>query len=88
MYLHYFSKLCIYMLQDPRICFCPSKLFYNNKLHTKRGLWYDTGIDIWGKSYPFVFVHIDGEERMLTVSTEDGNEQSKSNASEVEHVVI
>ena len=32
-------------------------------------------------------VHIEGEEKVLTVSTEDGNEQSKSNEAELDHVV-
>lgn len=48
-------------------------------------------MDIWPRdeetTYPHVFIHVEGEEKMLTVSTEDGNEQSKSNEAEVEEVV-
>lgn len=43
--------------------------------------------DVKGIIYPHVFVHVEGEEKMLTVSTEDGNEQSKSNEAEIEQVV-
>jgi hypothetical protein len=34
-----------------------------------------------------VFVHVEGQEEILPVSTEDGNEQSRSNAAEVDLVV-
>ncbi|XP_053394348.1 helicase with zinc finger domain 2-like [Mercenaria mercenaria] len=75
----------------PQICSFPSEQFYQNKLETRRGLWYGTNLDIWPKvgddSYPFVLVHVEGKEEMLTVSTEDGNEQSKSNSAEVDHVI-
>ena len=39
------------------------------------------------KFYPHVLVHVEGEEKVLTVSTEDGNEQSKSNEAEIDQVV-
>ena len=48
-------------------------------------------LKIWAKEgithYPHIMVHIEGEEKVLTVSTEDGNEQSKSNEAELDHVV-
>lgn len=48
-------------------------------------------LDAWTKRdkkfYPHVFVHVEGEEKVLTVSTEDGNEQSKSNEAELDQVV-
>lgn len=40
------------------------------------------------ESYPHVLVHVEGEEKVLTVSTEEGNEQSKSNDAEIDVVVI
>lgn len=67
-------------------------MFYNSKLKTKNGLWCGSSIDIWPRTssgrHHHILVHIEGEEETLTVSTEDGNEQSKSNAAEVDHVVI
>lgn len=49
-------------------------------------------MNIWPKdikgSYPHVLVHVEGEEKVLTVSTEEGNEQSKSNDAEIDVVVI
>ena len=40
-----------------------------------------------GGQYPHVLVHVEGEEKMLTVSTEDGNEHSRSNSAEIDAVV-
>ncbi|KAH3699068.1 hypothetical protein DPMN_074022 [Dreissena polymorpha] len=37
--------------------------------------------------YPHVLLHVEGEEKVLTVSTEDGNEQSKSNEAEINEVI-
>jgi hypothetical protein len=39
-------------------------------------------------TYPHIFVHVEGEEKVLTVSTEEGNEQSKSNIAEIDEVVM
>lgn len=66
-------------------------MFYGSALITMPGIWRDETLRIWPKdakgTYPHVLVHVEGEERILTVSTEDGNEQSRSNDAEIEHVV-
>ena len=36
---------------------------------------------------PRLFCHVEGQENVLTVATEEGNEQSKSNETEVRLVV-
>lgn len=57
---------------------------------TKRSkAWYTKNkLEIWpNKLKPIVFCHVEGEEEYLTVSTEEGNEQSCSNTQEVEQVV-
>ena len=82
---------CLF-LQNPQLCRFPSDAFYEGKLKTESGLWKDGRVlRICSKQgtqfYPHVLVHIEGEEKVLTVSTEDGNEQSKSNQAEIEHVV-
>ncbi|XP_053403181.1 helicase with zinc finger domain 2-like [Mercenaria mercenaria] len=75
---------------NPQICRFPSEKFYDNALITMPGLWKTSRMHIWPKhmktSYPHIFVHVEGEEKVLTVSTEDGNEQSKSNALEIDEV--
>lgn len=40
-----------------------------------------------GDHYPHIFCHVDGEEERLVVKTEAGNEQSRYNTDEVDHVV-
>ena len=73
------------------ICEFPSEQFYEGKLITRPGLWRDKPLNIWPQDdydmYPHVLIHVEGEEKMLTVSTEDGNEQSKSNEQEIDEVV-
>ncbi|XP_052254960.1 helicase with zinc finger domain 2-like isoform X4 [Dreissena polymorpha] len=76
----------------PRICDLPSELFYEGRLQTARNVGTDKPLPIWPEhetlgTIPRVFVHLVGNEEMLTVSTEDGNEMSKSNAVEVDYVV-
>ena len=82
----------MFLLKDPSLCCFPSHQFYEGKLKTGGGRWRDGDkLDIWPQdrkgTYPHVLVHVEGEERFLTVSTEDGNEQSRSNSAEIEHVV-
>ncbi|XP_045159228.1 helicase with zinc finger domain 2-like isoform X2 [Mercenaria mercenaria] len=76
---------------NPQICRFPSEKFYDNALITMPGLWKTSRMHIWPKhmktSYPHIFVHVEGEEKVLTVTTEDGNEQSKSNALEIDEVI-
>ncbi|XP_055954676.1 helicase with zinc finger domain 2-like isoform X2 [Patella vulgata] len=68
----------------------PSNMFYDGKLRTgtKRQRT-KAELDIWpnGRRHPTVLCHTEGEEDTLTVSTEDGSEQSKSNQKEVDYVV-
>ena len=50
--------------------------------------WNAEYLPIWPKMHnPVVFCHIEGAEKVLTVATEEGSEQSKSNKAEAEHSV-
>ncbi|XP_062574962.1 LOW QUALITY PROTEIN: helicase with zinc finger domain 2-like [Saccostrea cucullata] len=74
----------------PAICEFPSTHFYDKKLITKKSSkWKSkTPLNIWiNKNKPIIFCHVEGEEDYLTVSTEEGNEQSCSNKQEVDHVI-
>ncbi|XP_070195168.1 3'-5' exoribonuclease HELZ2-like isoform X1 [Littorina saxatilis] len=81
----------------PQICAFPSKEFYENKLETGRSiLWTGTPLSFWprhpisnlaDKVTPHILVDVRGVEETLSVTTEDGNERSKSNALEAEKVV-
>jgi len=84
--------LFLLFLQHPRICEFPSKEFYNGKLQTAldyegRGIRL---LPIWprrSEGIPMVFCHTEGAEKSLPVSTDDGNEQSKSNDAERDEAV-
>ncbi|XP_076094312.1 3'-5' exoribonuclease HELZ2-like [Mytilus galloprovincialis] len=76
----------------PKICEFPSKHFYDGELKTHPGvgtshqplqMWPRTMADHW----PHVFCHVEGDEEMLTVKTEAGNEQSRFNEAEVKQVM-
>ncbi|KAH3696710.1 hypothetical protein DPMN_084186 [Dreissena polymorpha] len=87
-----FTMLEMQYRMHPRICDLPSELFYEGRLQTARNFCRDQPLPIWPEhetlgTIPRVFVHLVGNEEMLTVSTEDGNEMSKSNAVEVDYVV-
>ena len=71
------------------ICAFPSFHFYNDELETvETGYWIGQPMSIWpNRNIPVAFCHIQGEEKSLSVATEDGNEQSKSNEAERFHVV-
>ncbi|XP_060566271.1 helicase with zinc finger domain 2-like isoform X2 [Ruditapes philippinarum] len=75
----------------PQICQFPSEQFYDGALKTYRGYCAKDQLEIWPHDhqtvYPHVFINIEGEEEILTVSTEEGNEQSRSNFEEVKQVV-
>ena len=46
-------------------------------------------IGAWPKTdQPIVFCHVEGTEKTLQVSTDEGNEQSKMNDAEKHHAVI
>ncbi|XP_069128073.1 3'-5' exoribonuclease HELZ2-like isoform X1 [Argopecten irradians] len=85
----------------PQICDFVSKEFYENKLETAPSrVWKeDNPLELLKyhgtppiellkyHGTPHIFCHVEGEEEYLTVSTEEGNEQSCSNKEEVEKVL-
>jgi len=90
--LAYLSFYPVYIccLQNPKICEFPSRHFYDRKLKTDEG-WLDRedhSLTIWPNVYfPMVFCHVEGTEETQVVSTAEGNEQSKRNKEESDHVV-
>ncbi|XP_046567928.1 LOW QUALITY PROTEIN: helicase with zinc finger domain 2-like [Haliotis rubra] len=77
----------------PEICKFPKNQFYLGKLETgpsnpEEADWYiapGKELSIWPVSTnPKVFCHIEGEEETFTVTTQDGNEMSKSNVKEAD----
>ncbi|KAL3868506.1 hypothetical protein ACJMK2_041307 [Sinanodonta woodiana] len=95
-----YTLLEIQYRMHPRICDFPSQEFYDNKLITeyqvnywkegykRKGQWISRPLKMWPhKNYTHVFCHIVGQEEVLTVSTKEGNEYSRSNMEEVKQVV-
>ncbi|XP_062574953.1 helicase with zinc finger domain 2-like [Saccostrea cucullata] len=75
---------------NPKICEFPSKQFYKDKLNTESSKTWHTEkpLTLWRKwNIPLLFCHVEGEEKCLSVATEEGNEQSRSNLAEVELVI-
>ncbi|XP_063152940.1 3'-5' exoribonuclease HELZ2 [Candoia aspera] len=72
------------------ICTFPSKAFYNDRLKTSPSLIRRSSM-LYHHSEsaccPIIFGHVEGRERSLMVSTEDGNENSRANLEEVQQVV-
>ncbi|XP_062574963.1 helicase with zinc finger domain 2-like [Saccostrea cucullata] len=85
------TMLRIQYRMHPGICEFPSTEFYDGRLLTESSPKWDipNPLKIWVNrdKIPIVFCHIEGEEEFLTVSTEEGNEQSCSNKQEVDQVV-
>ncbi|XP_061168139.1 helicase with zinc finger domain 2-like [Saccostrea echinata] len=85
------TMLRIQYRMHPGICAFPSNEFYDGRLLTESSPKWDipNPLKIWVNrdKIPIVFCHIEGEEEFLTVSTEEGNEQSCSNKQEVDQVV-
>ena len=86
--------------QHRDICEFPSLMFYEDKLKTsssvddrdKKVKRTKEFLHFWpchkDKDYvPLVFCHVAGEERELAVTTEQGNQRSKSNLREKDKVV-
>lgn len=86
--------------QHRDICEFPSFMFYEDKLRTsssvddrdKKVKRTKEFLHFWpchkDKDYvPLVFCHVAGEERELAVTTEQGNQRSKSNLREKDKVV-
>ncbi|XP_056018047.1 helicase with zinc finger domain 2-like isoform X3 [Ostrea edulis] len=84
------NMLRIQYRMHPGICEFPSNQFYEGKLRTESSPKWDipNPLNIWinREKIPIVFCHVEGEEEYLTVSTEEGNEQSCSNKHEVNKV--
>ncbi|VDH97755.1 Hypothetical predicted protein [Mytilus galloprovincialis] len=74
----------------PSICKFPSKCFYQDKLRTIQCLSWEENppLHIWFQPEKrHLFCHVEGEEVTLPVSTEEGNEMSRSNKKEVEQIM-
>ncbi|KAM9067875.1 helicase with zinc finger domain 2 isoform X1 [Sarcophilus harrisii] len=71
------------------ICKFPSKEFYDNKLKTSMELRRTPSVFSHQdqESCPIIFGYVQGEEKSLVVSTDEGNENSKANQDEVEQVI-
>ncbi|KAK3089644.1 hypothetical protein FSP39_005283 [Pinctada imbricata] len=75
---------------NPKICDFPSKQFYKSKLTSEKSKSWEViePLKMWLEpQIPLVFCHVEGIEECLTVSTEEGNEQSRSNKAEIDQVV-
>ncbi|XP_062574961.1 helicase with zinc finger domain 2-like isoform X5 [Saccostrea cucullata] len=80
---------CQYRMH-PRICDFPSNKFYKGNLETMPSVAWkvDEPLSLWRvPNVPQMFCHVEGEEESLSVTTEEGNQQSKSNKAEVKEVV-
>uniref|UniRef100_A0A5F8GGE6 Helicase with zinc finger 2 n=1 Tax=Monodelphis domestica TaxID=13616 RepID=A0A5F8GGE6_MONDO len=71
------------------ICRFPSKEFYDNKLKTSLKLKRMPSVFCHPDqvSCPIIFGYVQGVEESLLVSTDEGNENSRANRDEVDHVV-
>lgn len=89
-----FFPIC-FIRQHPEICAFPSREFYDGKLRTGySSLWGGELLSFWPnhpsiaeRPVPHLLVDVRGEEETLTVTTDQGNERSKSNRLEAEKVV-
>ncbi|KAK7490439.1 hypothetical protein BaRGS_00018225 [Batillaria attramentaria] len=91
--------LCTQYRMHPQICAFPSKEFYDGRLETGYSkLWSADPLPFWPtlpwadqkvlqQRVPHILVDVRGEEETLTVTTDEGNERSKSNALEAEKVI-
>ncbi|XP_046548202.1 LOW QUALITY PROTEIN: helicase with zinc finger domain 2-like [Haliotis rubra] len=73
----------------PKICQIPSDIFYEEGLRTGSSqMWrIDTPLRLWPVfDVPYLLWHVEGTEHVLSVSAEEGNEQSRSNSAEVDIV--
>ncbi|XP_076462248.1 3'-5' exoribonuclease HELZ2-like isoform X2 [Babylonia areolata] len=79
----------------PEICAFPSREFYEGGLKTGYStLWGGELLPLWPsdpmipkRQVPHLLINVCGEEEMLTVNTDQGNERSKSNSLEAEKVI-
>ncbi|KAL3868675.1 hypothetical protein ACJMK2_041453 [Sinanodonta woodiana] len=87
-----YSFLNMQCRMHPELCEFPSKTFYNGELQTSSEVIErekaNPPLKLWPvPETPHVFCHVKGREEILTVSTEEGNENSRSNPKEVKQVV-
>ncbi|XP_025109726.1 helicase with zinc finger domain 2-like [Pomacea canaliculata] len=81
----------------PKICKFPSIEFYDGQLKTGIEVKLTHVLPIWpakpksstkaSDRIPHILVDVRGEEKTLTVSTDEGNERSKSNSAEADKVI-
>ncbi|XP_070195199.1 3'-5' exoribonuclease HELZ2-like isoform X2 [Littorina saxatilis] len=79
----------------PEICAFPSEEFYGGELKTGNSLlWGGDLLPFWPRHpldpnipVPHLLINVRGEEKLLSVSTEQGNERSKSNSLEADKVI-
>nr|KAG5696344.1 hypothetical protein BaRGS_028339 [Batillaria attramentaria] len=79
----------------PQICEFPSQEFYEGKLRTGRFKYREDEqpLPFWprdlqtNEEVPHILVDVRGEEEAMSVSTDEGNERSKSNVLEAEKVM-
>ncbi|KAK3089370.1 hypothetical protein FSP39_003088 [Pinctada imbricata] len=85
-----FTFLNLQYRMHPEICKLPSRLFYENKLQTGNpdsSSKYQA-LSLWPKKdVPHIFIHVEGEEELMAVTTEKGNVKSCSNKAEVKQVM-
>eukprot|EP00057_Strongylocentrotus_purpuratus_P026536 XP_011681010.1 PREDICTED: uncharacterized protein LOC579093 [Strongylocentrotus purpuratus] len=86
------EMLTIQYRMHKQICEFPSLAFYDDRLRTAESVMRrgpDPIRSIWPNNgqTPRVFCHVSGQEETLSVKSEEGNEQSKSNSAEIRHVV-
>ncbi|KAK6179132.1 hypothetical protein SNE40_011557 [Patella caerulea] len=73
----------------PNICKFPSTQFYDGKLETGFSLSreIDRPLRILPEDTVMMFYHVEGVEESLTVNTDEGHENSKSNKAEADKVI-
>ncbi|XP_070542881.1 3'-5' exoribonuclease HELZ2-like [Ptychodera flava] len=92
--VNYYVKLRKQYRMHPGICEFPNNTFYDGELETAQEVLLETAKrrrldNIWpgGSDNPIVFCHVFGKEVTLTVTNEEGSEQSKKNIEEAKQVV-
>ncbi|KAK3577501.1 hypothetical protein CHS0354_026455 [Potamilus streckersoni] len=87
-----YSFLNIQYRMHPELCEFPSRKFYSGNLQTAPQVFTreneNPPLTLWPvPQKPHVLCHVDGSEEIQTVSSEEGNEMSRSNPEEVKQVV-
>ncbi|XP_070571187.1 3'-5' exoribonuclease HELZ2-like [Ptychodera flava] len=90
----FFFRLKTQYRMHREICAFPNQQFYNNDLRTADIVEKRMGVrhqidEIWpgGRDFPMVLCDVVGKEVTSSVTTEEGNEQSKKNLEEVKEIV-